>query len=175
MPLSRPILPWAAATAAAFLLAAPLSRADDETVPPPLAPALAFHLGAAEIFDSDTHFAGWLDYEASRRYGPFVPLLRIGAAARGETYAAFGAALPVPLFAGFSFRPSFTAGFYEQGGRRGVNLGFPIEFQTTLALAWSPAPSWRVDLSLAHVSNSRLARRNIGTELIALGLSVPLP
>lgn len=173
MPLFHPILPWAAASAA-LLLAAPLSRADGEPAPP-LTPALAFHLGAAEIFDSDTHFAGWLDLEGTRRYGPFVPLLRIGAAARGETYAAFGTALPVPLFAGFSFRPSITAGVYDQGEHRGVNLGFPIEFQTTLALSWSPASSWRIDLALSHVSNSHLAHRNVGTELLTLGLSVPLP
>lgn len=167
-------LPLAAAAAAALLLAAWPVRAD-EPPPPPPRPALALHLGAAEIYDADTHFAGWLDWESSRRVGPLVPLVRLGAAARGETYAAFGAALPLPLCAGFSFRPSFTAGFYAKGGRRGVNLGFPIEFQTTLALSWSPAPSsWRVDLSLAHVSNARLAHRNIGTELLALGFSFPL-
>jgi hypothetical protein len=170
------ILPLAAAGAAALLLAARPLRADEPPPPPPPSPALTLHLGAAQIYDSDTHFAGWLDYEFARRIGPFVPLLRLGGAARGEIYAAFGAALPLPLFAGFSFRPSFTAGFYDQGGRRGVDLGFPIEFHTALALSWSPAPSsWRVDLSLSHVSNSRLSHRNHGTELLALGLSFPLP
>jgi hypothetical protein len=161
-----------------LLAAPPPGRADDSpTAPsaPPPSPSLSLHLGAAEIFDSDTHFAGWLDYETALRVGPFVPLLRLGAAARGETYAAFGAALPLPLGAGFQFRPSFAAGLYEKGARRGVALGFPIEFQSILALSWQSASRWRIDLSLSHVSNAHLAHRNIGTELLALGLAIPLP
>lgn len=163
--------------AAILLLAAPPpGRADDAPIAPPApARALTLHLGATEIFDPDTHFAGWLDYESSARIGPFVPLLRIGAAAHGETYVGAGAALPLPLGAGFSFRPSFTAGFYDRGRADGVNLGFPVEFQTVLALGWQSASRWRIDLALSHVSNSRLAHRNIGTELCAIGLSVPLP
>ena len=173
MTLRQSILPLAALL---LLAAPPPGRAEDDSPSAPPSPALSLHLGAAEIFDSDTHFAGWLDYETALRVGPFVPLLRLGAAARGETYAAFGAALPLPLGAGFQFRPSFAAGFYEKGARRGVALGFPIEFHTTLALSWSPAPSaWRLDLSLSHVSNAHLAHRNIGTELLTLGLSLPLP
>ncbi len=171
MPRTHSIPPEAVAAAVLLLAVSPLRAAPSSPSPP----ALTLHLGAIEIYDSDTHFAGWLDWESSRRVGPLVPLVRLGAAARGETYAAFGAALPLPLLAGFSFRPSFAAGLYEKGTNRGVALGFPIEFHTTLALSWSPAPSWRLDLSLSHVSNAHLAHRNIGTELLTLGLSVPLP
>lgn len=173
MSLSFPSLTSRLAIPLAVCLLAPaVVRAGD---PPPPRRTLSIQAGTAQVCDSSLIPLLWVDYESPLRWRGFAPLIRFGAAEHGATYAAFGAAWPIPIGRRFSLRPSFVLGHYDKGGCGGLELGFPIEFQTSLAFSCHPSPACRLDLTLSHISNSRLSRRNTGTEIVALGLAFPLP
>jgi len=56
-----------------------------------------------------------------------------------------------------------------------LELGHPIEFKSTLELAYEFENRWRLGLAIYHLSNSRLSSTNPGTETLVATLSVPIP
>lgn len=156
----------------ALLLSPTPALADDPASP---RRTLSLQIGTAQVCDSSLLPLLWLDWESPLRWHGFAPLIRFGVAEHGATYAALGAAFPISLGPHFSLRPSWTAGHYDKGGQNGLELGFPVEFQTSLAFCWHPSSACRLDLTIAHVSNAHLSHRNRGTEIVALGFAFPIP
>ncbi|NKB19827.1 MAG: hypothetical protein GKS01_04700 [Alphaproteobacteria bacterium] len=68
--------------------------------------------------------------------------------------------------------PSFAVGAYDDS--KGKDLGHTIEFRSGVELAWRFDNQMRLGLTLYHLSNAGIGDRNPGTEVLSLGLSVPL-
>lgn len=68
--------------------------------------------------------------------------------------------------------PSFAPGIYFQGNDK--NLGYPLEFRTSLELAYKFKNKARLGLEFYHLSNASISNRNPGEESLILFYSIPL-
>ena len=71
----------------------------------------------------------------------------------------------------FIFTPSFGVGYYDYGS--GKNLGNNIEFRTSLEISYILENNNRIGLSLSHISNANIGKRNPGVEIISLSYQIP--
>jgi hypothetical protein len=62
--------------------------------------------------------------------------------------------------------PGFAAGLFHRGG--GQNLGGPVEFRSSIELAYRFGDGSRLGLNLSHLSNGGFYDRNPGTESLVL-------
>lgn len=78
------------------------------------------------------------------------------------------------LFIGekFVITPSFAPGLYYRG--QGKNLGFPLEFRSSLEAAVLFYGQYRLGAQFYHISNASLGHRNPGEESLVFFLSIPL-
>ncbi len=68
--------------------------------------------------------------------------------------------------------PSFSPGLYFPG--KGIHLGFPVEFRSSIALGYALSTGKRIGLQYYHISNCHLGDRNPGVEGITLSYTFPL-
>ena len=68
--------------------------------------------------------------------------------------------------------PSFAPGLYLQG--HGKRLGYPLEFRTSMELAYKFDNKARLGLQFYHLSNASIGKTNPGTESLLLFYSIPL-
>ncbi len=85
-------------------------------------------------------------------------------------YGGFG----LDLFIGRAFviTPSLAAGIYYRG--HGKNLGYPLEFRSSLEFAFVLKREARIGLQIYHISNASLGHKNPGEESLVLFYSIPL-
>ncbi|MFA5250030.1 MAG: acyloxyacyl hydrolase [Parachlamydiales bacterium] len=112
-----------------------------------------------------------LEYEAAASFCYFHPLLGALQTFKGASYLYGGLALDLPC-SPLVVIPSISAGYYHEGG--GKNLGFPLEFRSTLTLGFEVRTGARIGLQIAHISNAHLGHRNPGEETLSLVFSFPL-
>ena len=67
-----------------------------------------------------------------------------------------------------------TGPFYYSHGKDDDDLGFSLEFYSFAEVSWVWKRDRRLGLRLGHLSNAGLGRRNPGTEILSLVVSVPL-
>lgn len=67
-----------------------------------------------------------------------------------------------------------TGPFYYSHGKDDDDLGFSLEFYSFIELSWARKHDTRLGLRLGHLSNAGLGRRNPGTEILSLVVSIPL-
>lgn len=68
--------------------------------------------------------------------------------------------------------PSFTPGVYYQGSGR--NLGYPVEFRSSIELAYEWENCTRAGIQFYHISNASLSRRNPGANAAVVYIGIPL-
>ena len=69
------------------------------------------------------------------------------------------------------FTPSIGAGYYDNGS--GKNLGNNIEFRTSLELSYILKNKNRIGISLSHISNANIGKKNPGVEILSLSYQIP--
>ena len=69
------------------------------------------------------------------------------------------------------FTPSIGAGYYDNGS--GKNLGNNIEFRTSLELSYILKNNNRIGISLSHISNANIGKKNPGVEILSLSYQIP--
>ena len=69
------------------------------------------------------------------------------------------------------FTPSFGVGYYDDGN--GKKLGNKIEFRTTLEFSYQLKENDRIGISLGHISNANIGKKNPGAEIISLSYQKP--
>ena len=65
--------------------------------------------------------------------------------------------------------PSFSPGFYYKGNGR--NLGFPIEFHSSVELSFRLNNKNWVGIQIYHISNAHLSRKNPGLNAVTLSFA----
>ena len=69
------------------------------------------------------------------------------------------------------FTPSIGAGYYDNGS--GKNLGNNIEFRTSLELSYILKNKNRIGISLSHISNANIGKKNPGVEILSFSYQIP--
>jgi hypothetical protein len=136
--------------------------------------ALTISAGQHNVLDGgDGSTAGAEAIFAPRKFRflpKFVPALApVGGmlvASRGSLYVYGGFRLDIPLGERWVATPGFSAGLFHRGG--GQNLGGPLEFRSSIELAYELSDRSRLGLSLSHLSNGGFYDRNPGTESLVL-------
>ncbi len=72
----------------------------------------------------------------------------------------------------FVLTPSFAPGIYYRG--EGKDLGFPLEFRSSLEAAFVFCRQHRLGAQFYHISNASLGHKNPGEESLVFFLSIPL-
>lgn len=62
----------------------------------------------------------------------------------------------------------FAPGLYLHGGNSDTDLGFPLQFMSSVGVDHQFPDSTRIGLWFSHISNASLANDNPGTELLTL-------
>jgi len=157
-----------------LLLLLPLaSRGETPPAAPPPA-ALSLYAGAAGIFDDDTFACAAAGFRpAVRWFRHFGPDFLVGTGRHGEFYAAAGLFLDLPLGERLVLAPSFGVGYYNSAAH-GCDLGFDLQFCSTLRLDWRFASGFRAGIAFSHLSNGALSDYNPGIESLFLTIAAPL-
>lgn len=114
------------------------------------------------------------DYPLYRNQMIFIrPLLGVMATATGSGYFYGGLAFDFFFTKQIVFTPSFAPGIYIKGG--GMELGFPLEYRSSVELAWRFRNKSRLGAMFYHISNASLGFRNPGTECLVFFYAFPLP
>jgi len=71
----------------------------------------------------------------------------------------------------WNFTPSFGLGYYDDGN--GKKLGNRIEFRTTFEISYQLKNNDRIGLSLGHISNANIGKKNPGVEIISFSYQKP--
>ena len=103
----------------------------------------------------------------------FRPLVGIMATTRGSVYLYAGIAFDIFLFPQLVFTPSFSPGIYMKGG--GMELGFPLEFRSSVELSYRFKNKSRFGAMFYHMSNASIGFKNPGTECLVFFYSISFP
>ena len=71
----------------------------------------------------------------------------------------------------WNFTPSFGVGYYNDGN--GKKLGSKVEFRTTLEFSYQLINKDRIGISLGHISNANIGKKNPGAEIISISYQKP--
>lgn len=100
------------------------------------------------------------------------PLIGVMATSKGSSYFYGGIAFDFFLNKHLVLTPSFAPGIYFKGG--GMELGFPLEFRSSIELAWRFENRSRFGAMFYHLSNASLGFKNPGTECLVFFYAIPL-
>ncbi len=101
------------------------------------------------------------------------PLVGIMGTNRGTVYIYGGIA--GDIFIGkspFVLTPAFAPGIYFKG--KGKDLGFPLEFRSSMELAYILPNQGRIGAQFYHLSNASIGHKNPGSESLVFFYSLPL-
>lgn len=113
------------------------------------------------------------EYRFRDQYNGLRPTIGTSVNFDGATYTYGGAYWDLPLNTGrFQISPGFAAGYYTHGGSK--DLGYPLEFRSTIEVTYKLQNGQRFGAQLSHLSNASLGNHNPGTETIQAVYSHPL-
>jgi lipid A 3-O-deacylase len=99
------------------------------------------------------------------------PLIGVMATQKESVYVYGGVGLDLFINHRLVVTPSFAPGIYYRG--HGKNLGYPLEFRSSLEVAAVFKTQARFGLQFYHISNASLGHKNPGEESLVLFLSIP--
>ncbi len=112
------------------------------------------------------------EYQSDYKLWIFKPFAGVMASSDGAAYGYAGISADFYFGRRIVLTPSFAPGLYHNG--EGKDLGYPIEFRSSIELAYRFDNRSRLGLSLYHLSNASLSNDNQGTEILSLSYAIPL-
>lgn len=130
-------------------------------------------VGVFDVTRKEPHPQFQAEYRFGYRWGGFgMPFLGAMITSRGSHYLYGGLGADLILGGHLAILPAFAAGYYSQGG--GKNLGYPLEFRTSIEAAYIFSNEVRLGAQFSHISNASIGKKNPGEESLVLSLSIPL-
>lgn len=134
-----------------------------------------FNIGVG-VFNIIRHHRPW-QYQVEYRWDPnfykIRPLVSLMATDRGSLYFCAGAGWDIFLGKHVVVTPSFAPGLYVRGS--GKSLHFPLEFRSSIDLAFVLPNKGRIGSQFYHISNASLGHKNPGAESLIFYYAVPIP
>lgn len=113
----------------------------------------------------DTSAMGGAEYRFKDQFNGLRPVLGAFANDDGGAYAYGGAYWDLPLGTEpFVISPGFAVGGYHSGGSK--DLGYGIEFRSTLEIAYQFDGGDRLGVAFSHLSNAGIGDSNPGVETL---------
>lgn len=112
------------------------------------------------------------EYKWSACWKGIQPIACLMFTEKGSTYFCFGACYDIYLGKYFILQPSFAPGIYIKGG--GKELGFPLEFRSSISLAAEFRNCHRLGVQFYHISNASLGFKNPGEESLVVFYSIAI-
>jgi len=112
------------------------------------------------------------EYKFSACWHGIQPIASLMFTEKGSTYFCFGACYDIYMGNYIVLTPSFAPGIYIKGG--GKELGYPLEFRSSIALAGEFRNCHRLGVQFYHISNAKLGFKNPGEESLVIFYSFAL-
>lgn len=160
--------------AAVFASANVPVHADDSTAPRTDDPAfLTFQSGAWDVIAQNKMAAAWaMEYRDDTKLWIFKPFGGMMMNSNAGLDAYIGILLDLYMGRRIVAQLGFAPTIYYRG--TGIDLGFPLEFRSSLELAYRFDDRSRLGVQMYHLSNASLGWKNPGTEVLMLSYSVPI-
>jgi lipid A 3-O-deacylase len=129
--------------------------------------------GVYDIIHNPHNALFQLEYRPYIKKYPFLrPLVAVMGTDKASLYVCGGLACDIFLGKMFALTPSFAPGLYFKG--KGKNLHFPIEFRSSMELAYILPSKGRIGAQFYHISNASMGRKNPGAEALVFFYALPL-
>lgn len=112
-------------------------------------------------------------FYSHRKLWIFNPMGGLLVANGTAMYLFAGISFPIRLARHLMIRLNFSPGYYVTFTGNN-DLGFPLEFRTSLKLAWIFRNGSLLGLECSHISNAGLGYTNPGTETMTIAYEIPL-
>lgn len=167
-----------------FLLLVAISTAQSQETQlrPKDAHLLMVGFGAFDIFrwsKGQQDFESLIYLEARPDFALFYrkkvlvrPLLGWMLADLHSNYVCAGLAFDFFVSPHLTITPSFAPGYWFKGNR--IDLGYPLEFRTSMELAYRFKNKGRFGLMFSHISNAHLGKNNPGADMLSIYYAIPL-
>ena len=147
-----------------------LLHSEEKKTPPKL---LNVGLGVYDIIHDPHHVLLQLEYRSFLKKWTYLrPLVGIMGTEKATLYIYGGLAGDIFLGKYFVLTPSFAPGIYFKG--KGKDLGFPLEFRSSMELAYVLPNQGRLGAQFYHLSNASFGHKNPGSESLVFFYSIPL-
>jgi hypothetical protein len=113
-----------------------------------------------------------IEYKSNAHVKVIRPVVGLMATTKGGVYAYGGFCFDILLSDRWALIPGFAPGIYYHGA--GKKLGYPIEFRSSLELAYRFKSEARLSVQIYHMSNASLSHRNPGANSIVLSYGIPI-
>ncbi len=101
------------------------------------------------------------------------PITALMVTEKGSVYFCAGACIDLFLAPHLVLTPSFAPGVYFKNN--GKDLGYPLEFRSSISLATQFRDCNRLGIQFYHISNASLGHKNPGEESLILFFGFALP
>jgi len=95
-----------------------------------------------------------------------IPVVGAMVTSKSLAYGYAGFRLDYPVGPRWLVTPGLAAGLFRKGDGR--DLGGPVEFRSSIEVAWRLGPASRLGLAFYHLSNAVLYHHNPGSESLVL-------
>ncbi len=130
-------------------------------------------VGVYDIIHDPHHVLLQLEYRSFLKKCTYLrPLIGIMGTEKATLYIYGGIAGDIFLGKYLVLTPSFAPGIYFKG--KGKNLGFPLEFRSSMELAYILPNQGRIGAQFYHLSNASFGYKNPGSESLVFFYSIPL-
>jgi hypothetical protein len=151
----------------------PATIAKSETVRhKPIAPShLQVGVGIFDVDKPHQRALVQLEYRFEPHFHHIRPLVALMATNKRSVFLCAGAGWDIFLGKRVVITPSFAPGLYYHG--RGKNLGFPLNFRSSIDVAFVLGNKGRVGVQFFHISNARLFLHNPGVDCLIFYYAIP--
>jgi lipid A 3-O-deacylase len=137
-------------------------------------PTPLLSVGGGYFFAGKNHSGGLFqaEYKSGMNFWGFVrPEAVLITPELRSVFLGAGVAFEFHVSDNFIFSPSFVPGLYYRG--KGKNLGYPVEFRSSLELSYVFRNEARLGTQFYHISNASISHRNPGANALTFFLALP--
>ncbi|MFH1160954.1 MAG: acyloxyacyl hydrolase [bacterium] len=136
--------------------------------------SLAFNAGVFGIFDPALVQGQFeCEFYPNLKAWFFYPFAGAFFTTNASTSVFAGVTIPIQVNKRLLVRLSFAPGLYKSSEIKS-DLGFFLEFRTSLKLAYVFNDQSRLGIQFAHISNANLNKENPGVEALVVSYEIPL-
>ncbi len=122
--------------------------------------------------EKERMFQAQAEYKWQANWHGIQPFVGLMVTQKGSTYICGGALYDIYIAPKLILTPSFAPGIYIKAA--GKELGFPLEFRSSMALSYQFDNCHRIGGQFYHISNASLGFKNPGEESLIIFWGFPL-
>ncbi|MDN3503960.1 MAG: acyloxyacyl hydrolase [Rhabdochlamydiaceae bacterium] len=137
-----------------------------------MVPLLTFGTGIFNTFKTPKTMQFQMEYRTALSIAMARPFIGMFTTTKFNYYLYAGIGWDLHFSKYLVVTPSFAPGIYFQGHDK--NLGYPLEFRTSLEVAYKFPSKARLGVQFYHISNASIGEKNPGEESLIFFYSIPI-